>query len=322
MGQANRLGQMRHFRKIFYLCYVIYLLIIIVTKTQNQLFVKIVKMIFKEKGIFFSIRVLCFSIASFLFFLSLEPIAYCKDDGKDLSIGERFHSDTELSWLGVVGDLFRSKPEKPSQYKTYPDAKMMKLPKPEFQGMPLEDAINKRRSVRNYSKKPMTLFQLSQLLHAAQGVTGKIYGQSLRTAPSAGALYPFEIYVIVNNVQDLEKGVYHYAVPDHALELVKSGDFGKKITSAGLKQEMLGDANATFVLSAVFNRTRHKYGERGYRYVYIEAGHISQNIYLQAVSLGLGSVVVGAFIDKEVNELIEVDGQKEAAIYLHAVGAM
>jgi len=123
-------------------------------------------------------------------------------------------------------------------------------------------------------------------------------------------------------VQDLEKGVYHYAVPDHALELVKSGDFAKKITSAGLKQEMLGDANATFVLSAVFNRTRHKYGERGYRYVYIEAGHISQNIYLQAVSLGLGSVVVGAFIDKEVNELIEVDGQKEAAIYLHAVGAM
>ena len=163
---------------------------------------------------------------------------------------------------------------------------------------------------------------LSLFLHAAQGVTGKTYEQLLRTVPSAGALYPFEIYVIANNVQDVDKGIYHYDVPDHALELIKYGDFRKKITNAGLKQEMLGDAGVTFVLAAVFDRTRHKYGERGYRYVYIEAGHISQNIYLQAVSLGLGSVAVGAFIDKEVNELIGIDGQKEAAIYLHAVGAL
>ncbi|MCF6148648.1 MAG: SagB/ThcOx family dehydrogenase [Candidatus Kuenenia sp.] len=287
-----------------------------------MLVIKWQKMIFKETGIFLFIRTFSFSIIVLLLLLSFDTIAYCKDHGKELSIGERFHSDTALSWLGVVGDLFRSKPERPSQYKTYPDAKMIKLPKPEFQGLSVEEAINKRRSVRNYSKKPMALSQLSQLLHAAQGVTGKIYGQPLRTAPSAGALYPFEIYIIINNVQDLDKGIYHYVVPDHTLELVKSGDFGKKITNAGLKQEMLGDANATFVLSAVFDRTRHKYGERGYRYVYIEAGHISQNIYLQAVSLGLGSVVVGAFIDKEVNELIGVDGQKEAAIYLHAVGTL
>lgn len=266
------------------------------------------------------------AISLFIVFLlcipSLGAIAYCEDNGKDLSAGERFHSDTSLTWMGVVGDLFRGKPKKPSPYKNYPQSKMMKLPKPEYGGMSLEDAINKRRSVRNYSKKQITLSQLSQLLHAAQGVTGKTYEQLLRTVPSAGALYPFEIYVIANNVQDVDKGIYHYAVPDHALELIKHGDFRKKITNAGLKQEMLGDAGVTFVLAAVFDRTRHKYGERGYRYVYIEAGHISQNIYLQAVSLGLGSVAIGAFIDTEVNELIGIDGQKEAAIYLHAVGTL
>lgn len=270
----------------------------------------------------FSIRAVSFSTVFFLCMPSLGTIAYCEDNGKDFSTGGRFHSETSLTWMGVVGDLFRGKPKKPAQYKNYPDSKTMKLPKPEYQGMSLEDAINKRRSVRNYSEKPITLSHLSQLLHAAQGVTGKMYGQLLRTVPSAGALYPFEIYLIVNNVQDVDKGVYHYAVPDHALELIKSGDFRKKITSVGLKQEMLGDAGVTFVLAAVFDRTRHKYGERGYRYVYIEAGHISQNIYLQAVSLGLGSVAVGAFLDKEVNELIGVDGQGEAAIYLHAVGTL
>ena len=114
----------------------------------------------------------------------------------------------------------------------------------------------------------------------------------------------------------------HYGVLNHTLELVESGDFRKEITSAGLKQEMLGDSDVVFVLSAIFDRTRHKYGERGFRYVYIEAGHISQNIYLQAVSLGLGSVSVGAFLDDKVNQLIGVDGQKEAVIYLHAVGTL
>lgn len=161
---------------------------------------------------------------------------------------------------------------------------------------------------------------LSQLLFAAQGITGKIYGTPLRTAPSAGALYPIEIYLVVNKVAELEPGIYHYSIRKHALELLKSGDFRGRITPAGLKQEMLGQAGATFILSAIFDRTRHKYGERGFRYVYIEAGHISQNIALQAVSMGLGSVTVGAFLDEKVNQLINVDGVNEAAVYLHAVG--
>ncbi len=254
--------------------------------------------------------------------ISFMSQVYGQDVEKELSIGERFHYETSLTWRGVIGDLFRKKPEMPSQYKNYPKAKVTKLPEPDYQGMPLEEAIGKRRSIRNYSGKPVNLFQLSRLLFSAQGITGKIYNKHLRTAPSAGALYPFEIYVIANNVEDLPQGIYHYAVLNHTLELIEAGDFRKEITSAGLKQEMLGDADITFVLSAIFDRVRYKYGERGFRYAYIEAGHISQNIYLQAVSLGLGSVSVGAFLDSKVNNLIDVDGEKEAVIYLHAVGTL
>ncbi len=253
---------------------------------------------------------------------TFTPGVYSEDAEKELSIGESFHYETTLTWRGVLGDLFRNKPEKPPQYKNYTDTMTIKLPEPEYQRITLEEAIKKRRSVRNYSGKPVTMSQLSQLVFSAQGTTGKTYGKPLRTTPSAGALYPFEIYVIANNVDTLDQGIYHYGVLNHTLELVESGDFRKKITSAGLKQEMLGDSDVVFVLSAIFDRTRHKYGERGFRYVYIEAGHISQNIYLQAVSLGLGSVGVGAFLDNEVNRLIGVDGQKEAVIYLHAVGTL
>ena len=238
------------------------------------------------------------------------------------SIGERFHHETSLTWRSVLEDLFRTRPEKPPQYKTYPQAKVIKLPTPKYRGMTLEETIEKRRSLRNYSPKAISILQVSQLLFAAQGVTGKMYGQPLRSAPSAGALYPFEIYLVVNNVHSLSKGIYHYAVLDHELELVRAGDFSSQITNAGLKQEMLGEADVTFVLSAIFDRVRHKYGERGFRYVYIEAGHISQNIYLQAVSLGLGAVSVGAFLDERVNKLIGIDGYKEAVIYLHAVGTL
>ncbi len=272
---------------------------------------------------YLNIWTLSLAIASFVLFInSFGLSAYSKDAEKELSPGERFHHETSLTWRGVIGDVFRSKPKKPPQYKNYPGSKIIKLPKPVYHGITLEESIEKRRSVRNYSGKPLTLSQLSQLLFSAQGITGKLYDQSLRTAPSAGALYPIEVYVIVNSVEGLTRGIYHYAVLNHSLELVKSGDFRKEITAVGLEQEMLGDADVTFVLSAIFDRVRHKYGERGFRYAYIEAGHISQNIYLQAVSLGLGSVSVGAFLDEEINKLIGIDGQTEAVIYLHAVGTL
>ena len=245
-----------------------------------------------------------------------------KEQEKELTIGERFHYETSLTWKGVIGDIFQRKVEKPAKYKIYPESDKISLPKPDYRGIILEEAIEKCRSLRDYSAKAIDMKQLSQLLYAANGITGKAYGQHLRSAPSAGALYPFEIYIIVNNVRDLPKGIYHYSVLDHSLEILKQGDFSSQITKAGLDQAMLGNSAVTFVMSAIFDRVRHKYGERGFRYTYIEAGHISQNIYLQSASLNLGSVCVGAFLDKKINELIGVDGQNEAAIYIHAVGSL
>jgi len=263
-------------------------------------------------------------VAALLIVLTLAGVllAQEKEQEQKMSIADRFHYETHLTWRGAIGDIFRKKPKKPPQYKSYPNAKKIELPKPKYSGMTVEEALEKRRSIRNYSTKPISKEQLSQLLFAAQGVTGKMYGKALRTAPSAGALYPFEVYVVVNNVQDLPRGIYHYSVLDHAIELVKAGDFRDQVTDAGMKQETLGKAAATFILSAIFDRVRHNYGERGMRYVYMEAGHISQNIYLQATSLGLGSVCAGAFLDEKVNQLIDVDGQKEAVIYLHPVGCL
>jgi SagB-type dehydrogenase family enzyme len=268
------------------------------------------------------IRVILTISALLLIFIMGMASGLKQRPATDRSIGGRFHDETSLTWREVIGDIFRSRPDKPGQYKDYPGAERIKLPNPDYQGRTVEEAIKARRSVRNYSDKTLSMQQLSQLLFAAQGITGSMHGQLLRTAPSAGALYPFEVYVAVHNIEGLPRGIYHYGVREHELQLVKRGDFRDEITSAGLKQDMLGHADATFILSALFDRTGHKYGERGYRYVYMEAGHISQNIALQAVSLGLGSVSVGAFIDDAVNELVGIDGIREAALYLHAVGTL
>lgn len=249
------------------------------------------------------------------------PSSRAQEEKRELSLGERFHQETSVTRDGIAADRSRSKPDKPAPFKTYPDAPEVELPPPDFRGMTVEESLLKRRSRRNYTDKAMSVSDLSQLLFSAQGVTGKTSDHLLRTAPSAGALYPYEIYVVVMNVKDIDQGIYHYAVQNHRLELIKSGDFREKMASAALSQEVMNNADIIFVLSAIFDRTRHKYGERGVRYVYIEAGHISQNIFLQAVSLKLGSVCVGAFFDQKVNELIGIDGRKEAAIYLHAVGA-
>lgn len=234
-------------------------------------------------------------------------------------IGQRFMEKTRLSLLMVVGSIFKfSSP--PPPYKEYPKAKRLELPVPNHKGLILEEVISRRRSIRNYTKQPLSLSQLSQLLYAAQGVTGKYQGRLLRATPSAGALYPLEIYPVINNVSGLEPGIYHYGVKDHILELVKLGDFSKKATKACLDQEAAQDAQVTFFISSIFARVSYKYGERGYRYALIETGHVGQNIYLEAVSLGLGAVAMGAFYDDKVNELLGIEGKDEAVVYVLAVG--
>jgi len=181
----------------------------------------------------------------------------------------------------------------------------IKLPPPILKGvMSVEEAISKRRSIREYSKKPLTLKELGQILWAAQGITEP--KRKFRAAPSAGATYPLELYIVVKEggVEGLEAGIYHYDPYTHSIELVKRGDYSYELYKACLEQQWVLDAPVNIVIAAVFERTTRYYGERGVRYVYMEAGHVGENIYLQAVALNLGTVAIGAFYDDRVHEII------------------
>ena len=164
----------------------------------------------------------------------------------------------------------------------------------------LEETLDSRQSVRTFSIEPLTLRELSQVLWAAQGLTRP---GGFRTTPSAGALYPLEVLVVAGNVEGLAPGVYRFNPRGNTLALVRTGDLREEFCRAGLDQTAIRDAPATLVISAVPSRTTGRYGERGVRYVHMEAGHASQNIYLQAVSWGLGTVAIGAFHDDKVHEL-------------------
>lgn len=194
------------------------------------------------------------------------------------------------------------------------------LPKPDYRGMAVEEALLKRRSVREYSADSLDLTDLSMLLFAAQGITGGSGDLKLRTAPSAGATYPIEVYAVVNRVKGIQPGIYRYLPDGHRLEVLRVGIFGDELKTACLGQSMPKEACVSIVLTSVASRTTRTYGERGMRYIYMEAGHICQNICLEATSLGLGSVPVGAFYDEMVNRLLGIDGKTENAIYLVCVG--
>ncbi|NJD98623.1 SagB/ThcOx family dehydrogenase [Thermococcus sp. LS1] len=188
------------------------------------------------------------------------------------------------------------------------------LPEPRLTGeMSLEEAIAMRKSIRSYRNEPLTLEQLSQLLWAAQGIT---HGNK-RSAPSAGATYPFEVYIVVGNVEGLEPGIYHYDPFEHSLTLVKEGDYRRALQKAALDQKWVGNAPVDIVLVAFYERTTSYYGDRGIMYVHMEAGHIGQNIYLQATALGLGTVAVGAFYEDQVAEILGTEG---VPLYIFPVG--
>lgn len=193
---------------------------------------------------------------------------------------------------------------------------IIKLPEPKYDGsISLEKAILERRSVRDYKKDPLTLPEISQILWAAQGITGAGY----RTAPSAGALYPLEIYIVAGKVDLLPAGIYKYGPRKHELYSVAKGDGRTDLCNAALGQLSIKRAAAVLVISAVYERTSAKYGDRGIRYVHMEAGHAAQNISLQAVALGLGTVVIGAFRDDEVKKVVRMPDD-ERPLYILPVG--
>lgn len=199
------------------------------------------------------------------------------------------------------------------------------FPLPRLKGaVSVEEALRRRRSIREYLDEPLTLEELSQLLWAAYGVTETTW--SLKTTPSAGGTYPLEIYAVVkprgvrlDKLCYLQPGSYKYDFRTHCMRLVKSGDLSKDLYKAAVEQEWVLRAPMNIVIAAVFERTTRRYGNRGVRYVWIEAGHASQNIYLQAVSLGLGTVAIGAFFDDDVKRIIGAE-DNESPLYIMPVG--
>ena len=186
----------------------------------------------------------------------------------------------------------------------------MRLPIPRKKGdASLEESLEKRRSERRFTPKELTWQQISQLLWAGQGISGRTY----RTTPSAGALYPLEIYLIIKD------GVYHYKPEEHELELTLKSDVRRQLSQAALNQGFIEEAPVNIVIAAVYQRTERGYGKRAARYVHIEVGHAAQNIHLQAVALGLGSVPVGAFYDEQVQKTLSLP-QNVQPLYIIPVG--
>jgi SagB-type dehydrogenase family enzyme len=188
-------------------------------------------------------------------------------------------------------------------------ARLRALPSPTLDGRhTLEQVLAARRSVREYGPGMLTYAELGQLLWAAQGITGPA---GLRAAPSAGALYPLELFVVAGEVSDLEPGVYRYQPAPHALAVGAARDRRAPLAAAALGQEWVARAAAVIVVAATYARTNGKYGERGRRYVHMEVGQASQNICLQARALGLGAVVVGAFDDRDVARVVGLPARTE-----------
>jgi len=193
----------------------------------------------------------------------------------------------------------------------------IKLPEPRTDhGTSVEQALRLRRSVRSFSSKPLQLAEVAQLLWSAQGITSR---DGLRTAPSAGALYPLEIYLVAGNVNDLPVGLWHYLPEPHRLERLADTDIRIPLAHAALDQAWIREAAAVVVFAAVYERTGRKYGERAARYVHIEAGHAAENLFLQAVSLDLKTVIVGAFRDDELRDTLQLP-EDHAPLILMPVG--
>lgn len=206
-------------------------------------------------------------------------------------------------------------------------AETINLPQPYYKSTTsVEEALQDRRSRREFDDDKLQLSQISQILWSAYGITKPMPNApdflrgGFKTAPSAGARYPLEIYVLAHNVEGLERGIYKFKVAEHELTLVKKGSFMEQLVSASYNQSWIGEAAAAIIYTAVYERISERYGERGReRYVCMDLGHSAQNIYLQCESLNLSTCAVGAFNDSKVGELFEIK-DKETPLYIMPLG--
>jgi len=249
-----------------------------------------------------------------------------KLEGKKF-ISDQFHFSTNNKRLDSPNKLTnKNTPESwiKIHFKTYPRMSKIKLNNAKFQLNNFSDIIRKRCSARQFSDLPMSKDELSYLLFLSCGLTslGKTLNESRRPYPSAGARYPLEVYPLILNCEEIKKGLYHYNVKENLLELLLEEDLRDWIIENTSGEKWMAETSVIFIITGVLDRTRIKYGERGYRYALLEAGHLGQNFCLLATELGLGSCALGGYIDQEVDKLLDIDLQEEFTLYLIAVGKL
>jgi len=210
--------------------------------------------------------------------------------------------------------------------KEYPDAPYIALPTPEPCQQSFDRVLRSRFSCRRFLEKPIDQAALARLLHVSIGVLGRAHVGNIefleRPTSSAGALYPLEAYVLARSVENLEEGVYHYAIVTHGLEQVRLAPLPSSFRSdLFMSQRYVGSASAVIMLTAVVHRSLRKYDDRGYRYLLLEAGHVAQNLNLAATAEGLGNLNLGGFFDSDLSVLLDLDREIEIPLYGVAVGA-
>lgn len=254
---------------------------------------------------------------------------------ENVSLSELFHENTKLHPLATA-DMIPQDIIDPSDikamsqaYKCYPQARQIILPRPqspEPNPQSFHNVIQARRTQRDFSDNEITLEVLSLVLHQTYGITGDMPipnggTQHFRAAPSGGAMYPAEIYLGIRRVRDVTPGIYHYNVRDHALELLSADNPEQSVYEAFCRQEYALRASVTMMISGVMPRNKRKYGERGYRYILLDVGHLAQNLYLSCTAHDLAIMTTCGFFDDELNRLLQIDGVDEAVLYGAFLGA-
>ncbi len=258
-----------------------------------------------------------------------------KKENPKTSISELYHENSKLhpsipTEMIAAGNYTQTEILAMARgYKRYRLAPQIKLTEKESllpSDRKFDEVVDSRRSVRSFNNdEELSLNELSKLLYQSYGITGEMKRPDegsipLRAAPSGGALYPAEIYLGIRHVSGVEPGIYHYNVPDHALELLFPGDPTEKLYNVCCQQEYTKEASVVFLISGVLQRTKRKYGERGYRYVFLDVGHLGQNIYLSCTALNLAVMTTCGFFDDEANKLLRIDGIDETTLYVAFVG--
>jgi SagB-type dehydrogenase family enzyme len=239
-------------------------------------------------------------------------------------IGREFIKKTKYEYLDPSAQS-RGRPQPPLELEIYKGGELIELPAPEslsIRTIDLRQAIERRSSVRRYSRNPLTLEELSFLLWCTQGVKELIPGSAtFRTVPSAGARHALETYLLINKVDTLPAGLYWYSALRHGLILINDGDqLAEQLVAACLGQRFVAQSGATFIWTASSYRMTWRYSERGYRYFFLDVGHVCQNLYLAAEAIDCGVCAIAAFSDDAVNEFLRIDGEEQFSLYLATVG--